>query len=861
MARTQSHPPTPSRHRKFGIPLCSERRIRSNFRWLQPQKIETRSGRDESDERWRQYKLYRQWSRVIIAPKSRLKFCFDLIVLAGTLWVTLTMPIKTALGLHFGGDVDTLVDILFFIDVILTFFHGFSKLGYDVMEPIQISRRYIQSRWFYIDALAALPFDRLTDGNFRVLSLVKAIRLLRLRQLLGRYSHDIRTSIPLRVALTIFAQIGLAHFSACTFYAIGYYSVCSFDCAFSWDSCRRLLLPHSNERRISWILVYWPELDTQEFCQPGAAVRGGGEELVSASTRYVHALGWAFATTSSLPDGSLPGPVTNGEVMFACMCNLFGGFFIASIIGNVSSLLMRSGAQAARYQEQHDHVRAFAKAVGLSQDMRERLYDYVNFGFSLSGGYDVNEIMHEMPLVMQRDVNFELYEPHLRKVSCFHDVTQEGFFRDLAQLVKQQVVVRHDFVFFKGEVGARMYFVRDGVVDMLDGTTHSARRVNTKVQGDYFGELAIILPQARTASAWARMNCVLLYVAKTDFQDMLAAYPDANKVLIEHARDQLKRSARSATQQQIFKPMVDSLEARADRISMRNSIRSDESTVDAQDDPDDGRAAADGGNPTTGRWGTAHRILNPLMKWKASMARNASSHGSPSEAIRGHQSPSEVIVPERLVVSTFASDDTHAQVPPSDADERRGLARQGRQPLLTSDSADVPVGEKCSASVANARSSGARRVTFAHEACDQRTLDAHLAKEGEEADGDESSAEETEALDEAVEGPLTELGTGSHRSIPSAAEEPSAMTSKKCETALVTPTAVASIIDSLKQLQASVDQLSTEMREIRSGRAETAVLLTTTAAAASTGAQEGSKHIITPQTASGSAVLIKSEHV
>lgn len=366
--------------------------------------------------------LYRLWSHCIIRPQNKLKFTFDLLVIFLIFWVGGTLPPQVAFGIEFVPGLDALAEMVFVADFVLSFFHGHFNTGVEILEPEKVARHYMSKGRFWADLISAIPFGFLSGGNLRTLSLLKTIRVWRIRRVIGRYSYGIRSSVIFRLLLTILIQVLFVHFSACAFYALGYYSVCSFPCALDVTRCTRVGASNNRTAGVqnnlsitsSWNLAYWPELDTHEFCVPDLSIRGGGGDVIPASTRYVHALAWAFATVSSLPDSSAPHPVNNLEYTLAFICNVVGGVVLAAVIGNVSKLLVQHGAKASRYKMLHDEIRAFAKASKLDTiekgpELRNRLHAYMNFRFSVNEGHNLNETISKLPYVVHRDVLFAIY--------------------------------------------------------------------------------------------------------------------------------------------------------------------------------------------------------------------------------------------------------------------------------------------------------------------------------------------------------------------------------------------------------------------------------------------------------------------
>ena len=91
-------------------------------------------------------------------------------------------------------------------------------------------------------------------------------------------------------------------------------------------------------------------------------------------------------------------------------------------------------------------------------------------------------------------------------------------------MVKLQpnICVTGDYVICTGEKGNRMYFIRRGVAEVLANLN---RVINTLREGDYFGEIALLSNQRRTADVRAVTDCMLLSLSLLDFESVLEVTP------------------------------------------------------------------------------------------------------------------------------------------------------------------------------------------------------------------------------------------------------------------------------------------------------------------------------------------------
>ncbi|NXG38752.1 KCNH4 protein, partial [Dromaius novaehollandiae] len=166
-----------------------------------------------------------QKSRFILLHYSVFKALWDWLILLATFYVAVTVPYNVC----FTGTEDSpsaarstivsdiAVEMLFILDIVLNFRTTYvSQSGQVVYDPRSICLHYVAT-WFFVDLVAALPFDLLYLFNVTVTSLVhllktvRLLRLLRLLQKLDRYSQY--SAMVLTLLMSVFAL--LAHWMAC----------------------------------------------------------------------------------------------------------------------------------------------------------------------------------------------------------------------------------------------------------------------------------------------------------------------------------------------------------------------------------------------------------------------------------------------------------------------------------------------------------------------------------------------------------------------------------------------------------------------------------------------------------------------
>src|SRR5205814_129883 len=108
----------------------------------------------------------------------------------------------------------------------------------------------------------------------------------------------------------------------------------------------------------------------------------------------------------------------------------------------------------------------------------------------------------------------------LEKVPLFHG-GDPVFLHNLAMMLRPVVYEAGETIINKGEMGNEMYVICRGRVEVLDGT----KVLTTLGEGEFFGEMSLMLSQPRTATIRAIDSVDLFVLDKADFNRFLKDQP------------------------------------------------------------------------------------------------------------------------------------------------------------------------------------------------------------------------------------------------------------------------------------------------------------------------------------------------
>ncbi|XP_043097846.1 potassium voltage-gated channel subfamily H member 7 isoform X2 [Puntigrus tetrazona] len=431
--------------------------------------------------------------------------------------------------------VDLIVDIMFIVDILINFRTTYVNANEEVVShPVKIAVHYFKG-WFFIDMVAAIPFDLLifeggSEETTTLIGLLKTARLLRLVRVarkLDRYSEY--GAAVLMLLMCIFALI--AHWLACIWYAIGNVE------------------KHYLEHTIGWLDNLAISIGKQ---YNGTDLSSGP----SIKDKYVTALYFTFSSLTSVGFGNVS-PNTNSEKIFSICVMLIGSLMYASIFGNVSAIIQRLYSGTARYHLQMLRVKEFIRFHQIPNPLRQRLEEYFQHAWTYTNGIDMNM---GFPECLQADICLHLNKSLLQSCKAFRGATK-GCLRALAMRFKTTHAPPGDTLVHCGDVLTALYFVARGSIEILRDDIVVA----ILGKNDIFGEMIHLYAKPGKANADVRAlsYCDLHTIYREDLLEVLEMYPEfsdyflSNLELTFNLRDENAKGA-TASQRNLYTATSDS---------------------------------------------------------------------------------------------------------------------------------------------------------------------------------------------------------------------------------------------------------------------------------------------------------------
>ncbi|ETW05622.1 hypothetical protein H310_03355 [Aphanomyces invadans] len=471
--------------------------------------------------------------KFLVSPDSKLYKGWQLTMVAIIYYQVVAIPYSLVFS---SPDADPTHDTfglttcaLFALDIALNFVTPITTEagGAIVTNHKQIALSYLRG-WFVIDMLSAIPIEAIVyflssdrSGTFKFIGVLKTSRLPRLVRVLSlarilqflripyewkhwllysRYAHLIR----LCTTITAFAYI--IHIMACLWYGAV-----------------------ASPQWLDWIETNY--------------------KLKTGSNAYVLSYFCMLTTTM----GQSNNLYTNTEYAFSCCCMIQGCLLMAVVFGDVGDLISNYYEDQNNYHQKMESLLASMALMRIPSDLQTRICDYYETMYARYGTLNGDTVLFTKELSKNLSTEVELYLRMGMITRCpMFRLCSPEFVQELVMQLGFQVFMADDFVVARGEIGYEMYFIQSGSCDliqhqiMFDDHTRKKNKpihqatgtlVRTLLEGDFFGEIALLMNCKQTVTLKATMFTEICVLTRDLFHDITAKYVDDHKVIESFIRE------------------------------------------------------------------------------------------------------------------------------------------------------------------------------------------------------------------------------------------------------------------------------------------------------------------------------------
>uniref|UniRef100_A0A8U8C2K6 Potassium voltage-gated channel subfamily H member 5 n=1 Tax=Geospiza parvula TaxID=87175 RepID=A0A8U8C2K6_GEOPR len=412
----------------------------------------------------------------IILHYCAFKTTWDWVILILTFYTAIMVPYNVSFKTKQNNIawlvLDSVVDVIFLVDIVLNFHTTFVGPGGEVISDPKLIRMNYLKTWFVIDLLSCLPYDiinafeNVDEGISSLFSSLKVVRLLRLGRVARKLDHYLEYGAAVLVLLVcVFGLV--AHWLACIWYSIGDYEVI--------DELTNTI------KTDSWLYQLALSIGTPyRYNTTGLGQWEGGP---SKDSLYISSLYFTMTSLTTIGFGNIA-PTTDGEKIFSVAMMMVGSLLYATIFGNVTTIFQQMYANTNRYHEMLNNVRDFLKLYQVPKGLSERVMDYIVSTWSMSKGIDTEKVLSICPKDMRADICVHLNRKVFNEHPAFR-LASDGCLRALAVEFQTIHCAPGDLIYHAGESVDALCFVVSGSLEVIQDD----EVVAILGKGDVFGDI------------------------------------------------------------------------------------------------------------------------------------------------------------------------------------------------------------------------------------------------------------------------------------------------------------------------------------------------------------------------------------
>ncbi|KAG6580304.1 Voltage-gated Ion Channel (VIC) Superfamily [Phytophthora cinnamomi] len=427
--------------------------------------------------------------RWVLHPQSPLKTSWDLMSAFIVVYYSWIIPFMLCFDWYEPSHATTVfmkvLDVWGFLDIALRFRTGIIEYGAVVMNPRKIRRAYIRSVWFPIDIASSFPFEYFiketstsvsTRKTIKMIKYIKLPRLLRLGRFVKYLKRYKRYS---SVTIALNAVIFSAHVAGCL-----------------------------------WVAILKPCADAVEATRPHST-------HVEASDRFLSG-GYNHAPSDDL---------NSSVYLWSVALSVYGAVLTAILFGTIIGLVQSWNRAENAFRKKMDHVIHEMDALSLPKPLRARVTAYYDYLWLNNRALSEQlNLLHDpgMSLTLRRQVAIYLFKDNLQKIPFFQLAT-DAVLGMICMQLHQVIYMPDDFIIQEGEIGKELFMIVKGIVRVLPPKSCKKPQAETIIllsEGDFFGEIGVVMEVERTRSVKAECMAELCVLAREGFDKILVEFPE-----------------------------------------------------------------------------------------------------------------------------------------------------------------------------------------------------------------------------------------------------------------------------------------------------------------------------------------------
>lgn len=441
-------------------------------------------------------------------PDSKFKTYWYFLVFIAVFYVVTGMPLVLAFSdVKPGSGIfifETIIDIIFFIDILITFNSAFIDSHGDLETRRWIIVKNYLTGFFFLDFLAVFPFWFLTDYDSS--SKTHLTRMIRLTKLTRMF----RISKIIPIIRTVIDSKSMSNL---------------LDFFLNYQGTTRLItIIYSIMIIAHYISCIWYYLATLDGVYPDSWVARLKVDQDSSYVLYLRGLYFAFTVMNTVGFGDIK-PYRNNEIALCIIIMMFGICFYSFLVATLTSILSSIDVNTSRLNAKKNILDELQAKFSLSGELKKKIRRFIKktkYG-------DINsftETINKLPKKLQFYLTSSMFNSAPKEIKFLTD-NEERFAIELIPKLNLKYFKPAEIVYAKGSLPFELYMISQGRVSHIFGSNNL--EIKTFPAGSYFGDVELSKYYPRKFSAITCCNCEILTVSSKIFWQVLIKFPKISK--------------------------------------------------------------------------------------------------------------------------------------------------------------------------------------------------------------------------------------------------------------------------------------------------------------------------------------------
>ena len=429
----------------------------------------------------------------IFLPNNRFKSLWNNLILFVTFIIGITIPLQAGFGEEPSFILqifDVLLDLLYIGDVVILFRSAIILDNKYIKDAKAIARSYMNSTFFYVDIMAALPVGILfiatrddrhdtLETVLTVLRILKVLKIIKCIFMLGesfRKTVNVRPSDYVRMSALVFYLVLVTHWIACI-----YGGMCR-DAKFPENFCSR-------------------DIDYDDLAE-----------------WYTHSFLWGITSLTGIEIVSTPVKVR--ENVFCIGVVFFGVFVYAAIIGNVNGIMSNQRFAETEFQRRVDSVVQYMNYRKVPEEHKKKVMMYYRILWARNRGVNEELLLSDLSRSLRSDTLRFVNTSVVSKLEFLSEANEDHInlfcerFISVFQLPGDIVATFNTTIDY-------VYFITRGVVESIppNGPVQELKK------GDSIGMDDMILGDKYTSTSRTKTFSDLVQLPKEHMLELIYVLP------------------------------------------------------------------------------------------------------------------------------------------------------------------------------------------------------------------------------------------------------------------------------------------------------------------------------------------------